>query len=179
MTRDEHDGRALRWQHLQDDARHALGRRLEGLYGATSTEAAFDSLTVDKQQALLLLAHRLRQLELWDSIRRVENVYGAGGVGMNFQAWPQLLSELRRRKDFTARFASHRDCSGGFIERSRSAGSLHFLYQDEGERRLWAVHFDLYNPWSLPGGAWRHLFYEKIKGVRPDWRAMHAVVRPD
>ncbi|HEV7842307.1 MAG TPA: hypothetical protein VGO69_01350, partial [Pyrinomonadaceae bacterium] len=74
----------LRWQELSDEARDALEQKLKGLYGAERDEAAFDNLVVDKQQALLLLTNRLRELALWASVRRVENVYGTGGVGMNF-----------------------------------------------------------------------------------------------
>lgn len=167
----------LRWRELSDEVRDALGPGIKGLYDAASTEAAFDNLTVDKQQALLLLLGRLRELSLWQSVRRVENVYGEGGVGMNFTAWPDLLSELKRRKDFTSRFASHRDCAGGFIEKGRARGALHFLYQVEGGRTSWAVHFDLYNPWSSPLNAWRHLLYEKVRGVTPDWRVVRAALQ--
>lgn len=157
------------------DVREALERKLEGLYEAVGDEEAFDNLEAEKQQALLLLARRMRELKLWDSVRRVENVYGTGGVGMNFRAWPVLAAELRRRKDFTARFARHRDNDGGFLERGRASALLHFLYRDEGERR-WAVHFDLYNPWSSMQSAWRHLFYEKLRGIAPDWRAIRTAL---
>jgi hypothetical protein len=168
----------LRWRQLTDEVQAALGRRLEGLYGAPSDEVAFDNLTVDKQQALLLLMRRLRELGLWDSVRRVENVYGTGGVGMSFRAWPELAAALRRRRDFTSRFARHRDNASGFLERGRLRASLHFLFQEKGER-LWAVHFDLYNPWSSPANIWRHLFYEKIRGVTPDWRTVRAAFGQD
>jgi hypothetical protein len=159
------------------DVRGALEGKLKGLYGNERDEDAFDNLGVDKQQALLLLSGRLRELRLWSSVRWVENVYGVGGVGMNFRAWPELLSILRRRKDFTARFARHRDNAGGFLERGRPRGSLHFLYQ-AGAERLWAVHFDLYNPWSSPLGALRHLLYEKLRGETPDWRTVGAAFSP-
>lgn len=169
--------RRLRWQELSRGAREPLERKLEGLYGARSSEEAFDSLDVDKQQALLLLSNRLQELGLWDSVRQVENVYGTGGVGMNFRAWPELAAKLRGRKDFTTRLARHRDNSGGFLERSPARASLHFLYRDEGER-LWAAHFDLYNPWSSLGNAMRHLLYEKLRGLTPDWRAIRAALPP-
>lgn len=167
----------LRWRGLSCEVRDALERKIRGLYGAASVEAAFDNLAVDKQQALLLLMRRFCQLSLWEAVRRVENVYGEGGVGMNFIAWPVLLSELRRRRDFTSRFAAHRSNAAGFMERGRARGSLHFLYQAEGERKSWAVHFDLYNPWSSPLNAWRHLLHEKMQGVTPDWRAVRAALQ--
>jgi hypothetical protein len=167
----------FRWRGLSGEARDLLERKLYGLYGAARDEAAFDNLEADKQQALLLLMRRLRELRLWEFVRRVENVYGEGGVGMNFRAWPGVLSELGRRKDFTTRFASHKNNAGGFLEKGRGRASLHFLYQEKGGERLWAVHFDLYNPWSSPLNAWRHLLYEKIQGETPDWRVVRAAFR--
>jgi hypothetical protein len=169
----------LRWLRLSDEVRDALERKLKGLYGAARDEEAFDNLDVNKQQALLLLAHRLREVGLWGAIRRVENVYGRGGVGINFRAWPGLLAELRGRKDFTKLFATHRGNTGGFIERARKSASLHFLYQETDEQRLWAVHFDLHNPWSSPASAVRHLLYEKIRGGTPDWRSIRAALRQE
>ena len=135
-------------------------------------EEAFDSLALDKQQALLLIAGRLEELRLWESVRSVENIYGMGGVGMNFRAWPELRSKLRSRKDFTALFAGHPGNTGGFIERGRARASLHFLYGEEAGGLRWAVHFDLFNPWASPFNAWRHLLHEKWRGVTPDWRAI-------
>lgn len=167
----------LRWQKLPCGVRDALEGKLKRLYGARRDEEAFDSLGVDKQQALLLLTHRLMDLSLWEAVRSVENVYGTGGVGMNFRAWPGLVSELRRRRDFTTLFAGHRGNAGGFLERGRARASLHFLYRDEGEERLWAAHFDLYNPWSSVMGALLHLLYERIRGETPGWREIRAVFR--
>lgn len=165
----------LCWRELSADAREALEGKLRGLYGAERDPEAFDNLALDKQQALLLIAGRLRTLNLWQSVRRVENVYGLGGVGMNFSAWPELDCALRGRKDFTARFARHRDNQGGFIELGRPTASLHFLYSDAGAK-AWAVHFDLYNPCASPLSACRHLFYEKLRGVVPDWRAIRRAL---
>ena len=155
--------------------RAALERKLEGLYGATRDETAFDALAVDKQQALLILVRRWRELNLWETVRRVENVYGIGGVGMNFAAWPLLESTLDRRDDFTRWFATHGDTAGGFLERGRARGALHVLYVDGTERR-WAAHFDLYNPWVSPINAWRHLLHEKMRGETPDWQAIKAAL---
>lgn len=159
------------WQELREETRVTLARKLEGLYGHLRDEAAFDFLALDKQQALLILMRRLRELDLWDTVRRIENVYGIGGVGMSFKAWPQLLAQLRGRGDFTTLFANHRDNTGGFLERGRTRASLHFLYID-GDVRSWAVHFDLYNPWASPLNAWRHLLHEKIRGETPGWKAI-------
>jgi hypothetical protein len=171
--------RRLLWRELREELREALAGKLKGLYGAESDASAFDSLAVDKQQALLLLARRLRELGLWGYVRRVENVYGRGGVGMNLSAWPGLSAELRGRKDFTARFARHRDNAGGFIERGRDEASLHLLYQGDAGGRSWGVHFDLYSPWSSPRNIWRHLFYEKLGRVTPDWQMIYrALARP-
>ena len=164
------------WQELPSEVREALTGKLKGLYGAERDESAFESLAIDKQQALLLLSGRLRQLDLWDFVRRVENIYGLGGVGMNFTAWPGLAAELQRRKEFTRRFARHSDVSGGFLERGPRQASLHFLYQDVDAGRKWGAHFDLYSPWSSPGSAWRHLLYEKLRGVTPDWRAIQSAL---
>jgi hypothetical protein len=163
----------LRWSELPIETSELLARRLEGLYGNARDEEAFDSLAIDKQQALLILLRRLHELNLWESVHRVENVYGEGGVGMNFAAWPLLQATLKRRTDFTSLFANHGDTTGGFLERERKRASLHFLFVDEGARR-WAVHFDLYNPWSSPLNAWRHLLNEKLKGETPDWRTIGA-----
>ena len=170
-TPTENGGRVLRWSSLSPRAREALEGKLAGLYGAARDEDAFDSLAVDKQQALLILARRFIELGLWDAVRGVGNVYGEGGVGMNFSAWPVLRSGLEMRGDFTARFARHTDTSGGFLERGVGRASLHVLYVDrEGGGREWAAHFDLYNPWASPLNAWRHLLNEKLRGLTPDWR---------
>ncbi len=108
-------------------------------------------------------------MKLWHVVRSVENVYGEGGVGMNFAAWPVILSTLRRRPDFTRLFANHRNTAGGFYERRRATAVLHFLYV-EGATRSWAVHFDLHSLVYSPISAWRHVRYEALGGVTPDWR---------
>jgi hypothetical protein len=165
----------LRWRELPLSTREFLDRKLEGLYGAERDEDAFNALACDKQRALLILARRFLELGLWDTVRRVENVYGQGGVGMNFDAWPMLYSALRRRKNFTSRFANHGDTTGGFIERGVGRASLHILFVDNGKRR-WAAHFDLYNPWASPVNAWKHLLHEKLRGYTPDWLAIGASI---
>ena len=155
------------------NVRAALKHKLEGLYEHATDERAFNTLAVDKQWALLIFVRRLRELNLWDAVLRVENVYGEGGVGMNFAAQPLMLAMLRGRPDFTRRFAAHHDSSGGFLEQRRSRAALHFLYVDDRKLR-WAVHFDLYSPLALPLSAWRHLWHEKIRGLTPDWRAIKS-----
>ena len=172
MSGEKSKNAALRWRELPAVKRAELEGRLEGLYGAASDEDAFNSLAVDKQQALLILLERFRELDLWRTVKRVENVYGEGGVGMNFAAWPFIKSTLERRSDFTSRFANHKDTTGGFLERGRTRGALHVLYIDDKEARRWAAHFDLYNPWASPLNAWRHLLHEKLKGETPDWRTI-------
>ncbi len=167
----------LRWRELAPDVCDALRGRLAGLWGATDAAAAFDNLASDKQQALLLLLRRMRALDLWSVVRRVTNVYGEGGVGMAFDAWPVLASTLARRRDFTHRFARHGDTTGGFYERGRAAGVLHFLYVDApGAARAWQVHFDLYSPVHSPASLLRHLRREFVGRYTPDWRAIAAVL---
>jgi hypothetical protein len=162
----------LRWQDLPAGTRQALAGKLEGLYGNARDEDAFDSLAVDKQQALLILTRRFIELNMWAVVERIGNVYGEGGVGMNFEPSPLLHGLISTRLDFTNRFANHKDTTEGFIERGVGRASLHVLYVDQGKERKWAAHFDLYNPWASPMNALRHLWYEKIKGYRPDWQAI-------
>lgn len=172
----------LGWRELDAETRASLQGKLAGLYGHERDESAFDSLAVDKQQALLILMRRFAELKLWDTVRRVENVYGEGGTGMNFAAWPLLESTLRRRDDFTAWFATHGDTTGGFLERGRTRAALHLLYVDDAgrqqqpEQRRWAAHFDLYNPWASPVNAWRHLLHEKLRHETPGWRVIKSAL---
>lgn len=157
------------WKDLSDDLREALTGKLAGLWGAARDEEAFNGLTVDKQQALLLVAGRLLAKDLWHVIRKIDNVYGEGGVGICFSAWPIVESTLSARKDFTKFLANHKDTTGGFYERRRADAVLHFLYS-EGEPRDWYVHFDLYSPIHSPLSAFRHFWYEFIGKLMPDWR---------
>lgn len=168
--------RVLTWLELSAETRNALAGRLVGLYERKTDESAFNELALDKQQALLILLRRFRELKLWETIRRVENVYGEGGVGMNFAVWPFIKSTLERREDFTTWFARHSDTTGGWIERSVKCASLHVLYVEKGMERQWAAHFDLYNPWSSPINAWRHLLHEKLQHYTPDWRAISSSI---
>lgn len=160
---------ALTWESLPRETRERLSGKLVGIWGAPSDEAAFDSWPLDKKQALMLLVERLNEMGLWHLVKQVTNVYGEGGVGIQFLAWPMIESTLKRRPDFTRRFANHKDTSGGFYERKRADAVLHFLYQ-EGEPRQWYVHFDLYSPVHSLTSALKHLRHEFIGGLKPDWQ---------
>ena len=90
---------------------------------------------------------------------------------MYFSAVSDLESDLRSRRQFTRTFARHRDNTGGFLEKGRSHASLHFLYIDpeKGERE-WHVHLDLYGGWGSILTMIQHLYYERFRKFRPDWR---------
>ena len=160
---------ALQWHELSQDVRDALAGKLNGLWGAPTDAQAFNGLAVDKQQALLLVLKRMQEESLWSLVRKVNNVYGEGGVGIAFFAWPVIKSTLQRRKDFTRRFANHKDTTGGFYERRRAEAVLHFLYV-EGNPPTWYVHFDLYSPVHSAGSAYRHFRHEFVGKLTPDWR---------
>lgn len=159
----------LKWNDLTRDNREALTGKLRGLWGAPGDAVAFDSLAVDKQQALLLVLTRMQATNLWSAVKRVTNIYGEGGVGIAFDAWPIIKSMLERSRAFTKRFANHKNTTGGFYEKRRAASVLHFLYVD-GEPRIWEVHFDLHSPVHSPASAWQHLRHEFIGKVTPDWQ---------
>ena len=162
---------SLTWDDLSEEDKELLQGKLAGLWGAATDAAAFDSWTLDKKRAMLLLLQRLHAKKLWHLVKRVTNVYGEGGVGLEFEAWPMIESTLSRRRDFTRRFANHGDTNGGFYEKDRAESVLHFLYQ-EGEPRTWYVHFDLYSPVHSPGSAWKHLRHEFLGKTKPDWRTI-------
>lgn len=162
----------LRWGNLSSDVQEALAGRLSGLWGATEDEEAFDALAVDKQQALLLILSRLRAKDLWHVIRKITNLYGEGGVGIEFTPWPVIESTLAGRKDFTRLLAKHKDTGGGFYEKGRAEASLHFLYLEEVPLK-WYLHFDLYSPVYSPGSAFKHLRHELIGKARPNWRLIY------
>jgi hypothetical protein len=159
----------LRWDDLSDDLREALSGKLAGLWGAPSDEEAFNSLFVDQQQALLLFLFRLRVKGLWHVVGAITNLYGRAGVGIEFTPCPVIESTLSRRKDFTRFLARHKDTSGGYYEKGRAEAALHFLHVDDTSKR-WYVHFDLYSPVHSPRSAFKHIVYEVIGKVRPDWR---------
>ena len=159
----------LTWATLPAETRELLAGKLAGLWGAPTDAAAFDSWPLDKKQALLLLLDRLYAQGLWNLVKRVTNVYGEGGVGLEFEAWPKIKSTLSGRRDFTRRFANHNNTSGGFYEKNRGTAVLHFLFQ-EGEPRRWYVHFDLYSPVHSARSAFRHLRHEFLGKMCPDWK---------
>ena len=161
----------LTWATLPAETRELLSGKLAGLWGAATDGEAFDSWPLDKKQALLLLLDRLYAKGLWDLVKRVNNVYGEGGVGIEFEAWPKIESTLSARTDFTRRFANHPDTSGGFYEKDRDTAILHFLFQ-EGEPRRWYVHFDLYSPVHSAGSVWKHLRHEYLGNTKPDWQTI-------
>jgi len=159
----------ISWQDLPGDVREALAGKLSGLWGAASDEAAFNNLPVDKQQTLLMVASRLAAKGLWRLISRIDNVYGEGGVGIGFSAWPFIVSTLRSRRDFTRLMANHKGTTGGFYERGRSSAVLHFIYEN-GPPQKWYVHFDLYSPVHSPASALKHLRHEFFGKLTPNWR---------
>lgn len=165
----------LRWAELAETVRGDLMHKLEGLYGHAEDEGAFDVLAVDKQQALLLFAPRLRDLNMWHEIEKIENVYGLDGVGLNVRARRGLADTLNAHKQFTSRFAKHDDTANGFYEKGRTRAALHFLRM-KGEAPLWSIHFDLYSPTGTVRSLFRHWWHESWRGETPDWRAIKAAL---
>ena len=166
----------LRWSDLSREQREALSGKLVGLWGAPGDIEAFDSLAVEKQQALLLVLSRTKARNLWSAVKQITNIYGEGGVGMGFFAWPMIRSALERSRHFTKLFANHNDTTGGFYEKGRATSVLHFLYID-GDPAKWFVHFDLHSPVHSPASAYKHLRYEFIGKVTPDWRMIDKHLR--
>lgn len=169
MAETESPSSSLQWADLSVETKELLKRKLAGLWGAETDAAAFDSWPLDKKYALLILLKRIHAKDLWHLVRRVTNVYGEGGVGLQFEAWPMIESTLARRSDFTRRFANHKDTTGGFYERGRAEAVLHFLFQ-EGEPRTWYVHFDLHSPVHSVASAWKHVRFEFLSKTKPNWR---------
>ena len=171
------DEKPLTWAEISAEKRERYRERLSGLYGHEGDEAAYNALTRDKQEALDLISARLISHDLWRHIGRIVNVYGRGGVGMYFCAVSDLESDLHSRRQFTRTFARHFDNTGGFLEKGRKHASLHFLYIDPGQGdREWHVHLDLYGGWGSIVTAIQHLFYERWRKFRPDWRIMKTWV---
>jgi hypothetical protein len=164
------DAPVLTWIHLNESTRFALSGKLDGLFGWSRTEEAFDSLAASRQQALLLLLSRFRKVKLWDAVRNITNVYGEGGVGVEFIAWPILRSALDRRRDFTKLLAGHRNNEGGFRERKKAAGPALHIVMVETVINRWAAHFDLYDPLLSITNLWRHIYREGWRREHPGWR---------
>ena len=164
---------ASTWAELSEQERSRYRDKLGGIYGYNGDESAYNSLTQDKHEALRLISERLVRADLWQYVGRIVNVYGCGGVGLYFSPVGDLEAELDRRREFTRWFARHHDNTGGFLEKRRKHASLHFLYIDppEGERE-WHVHLDLYGGWGSLITAVQHLYWERWKKYRPDWRTM-------
>jgi len=164
---------ASTWAGLRQQERDLYQGKLSGIYGYEGDEAAYNALANDKHEALNLISGRLIRVGLWEYVGRIVNVYGVGGVGMYFSPLRDLAAELDRRSEFTRWFARHYDNSGGFLEKGRKHVSLHFLYIDppSGERE-WHVHLDLYGGWGSVITAVQHLYWERWKKYRPDWRIM-------
>ncbi|HYP00643.1 MAG TPA: hypothetical protein VER76_10675 [Pyrinomonadaceae bacterium] len=172
---DAFDDAKLRWDELPEDLRASLAQKIAGLYGHADARDAFAVLDADKQQAALIFARRLSDLNLWEEIESITNVYGLGGVGMDFRAHPDLSATLAEHPEFSSRFAAHDDTAEGFYEIGRSRAVLHFLRM-RSVAPLWAVHFDLYAPTATPLSALRHLWREKVRGETPDWRTIKAML---
>ena len=170
------DAPQVHWRDLPGSAREALSGKLIGLWEASSDEAAFDSLSEDKQQALLLIFGRMRAKQLWHVVRSIENVYGEKGVGLDFAAWPLVKATLARRGDFTSRLARRARTSYGFYERGRAEAVLHFLYQAESQWK-WHVHFDLYSPVHSLSSALKHFRHEVLGNIKPDWRMIRQSLK--
>ena len=165
--------RASTWAELTEQERDRYGGKLSGIYGHEGDEGAYNALPNDKHEALSLISGRLIQMDLWQYVGRIVNVYGVGGVGMYFSAVGDLALELDGRREFTRWFARHHDNSGGFLEKGRRHASLHFLYIDPPHsEREWHVHLDLYGGWGSVITAFQHLYWERWKKYRPDWRIM-------
>ena len=58
--------------------------KLAGMYGWGTDAQVYAALPEDKRAALLLIARRLGQKDLWKAVGRIVNVYGVGGVGLYF-----------------------------------------------------------------------------------------------
>lgn len=172
---DPPDPGILRWTDLSHELRESLAGKLSGLWDAGTDQEAFEALSVDKQQALLLIVSRMEARHLWHLVRKLENVYGEGGVGIAFLAWPALQSTLERRREFTRFLANHKNTNGGFYEKGLSGAVLHFLYVN-GNPRKWYVHFDLHSPVNSAGSAFKHLRDEFIGKVTPDWRMIKELL---
>lgn len=163
------------WEELPEAWRAALRPKLAGLYGYEDAANAFAALALDKREALLLFVSRFTELRLWHEVEKIENVYGEGGVGMNFSARRGLAAKLVRHRQFSSRFAAHGDCAEGFLEKGRSRATLHFLRMRD-DAPLWSVHFDLHAPVATPLSALRHLWHEKLYRITPDWRAIKTAL---
>jgi hypothetical protein len=88
-----------------------------------------------------------------------------------------IESVLARRSDFTRKFAKHRNTRGGFYEKGQARAVLHFIFQ-EGNPRRWYVHFDLYSPVFSLNSLTRHLRFEVMGKLKPDWQMIRECLKP-
>jgi hypothetical protein len=164
------------WAALPAGLRAQLSGRLAGLYGHASDESAFDSLAEDKREALLIFVRRFSRFGLWRWVGRVTNVYGEGGVGIEFVAREEFFAALGSHPRFTPRFAGHGPATaGGFYEKRRARAALHLLRM-RAAPGLWAAHFDGHGPLAGPFSLLRHLWHEVVRGRTPGWRATRAAL---
>ena len=173
---DESSAPPPRWAELPEETRSLLAGRISGLYGRGTDESAYDYLDEDKRQALLLFVRRFARFGLWQGVERVTNVWGVGGVGLDFVAREDFSATLGSHPRFTRRFASHGGSTvGGFYETRRARAALHFLRMRAGPNR-WAAHFDAHGPLAGPFSLARHLWHEVLRGRTPGWRAIHSAL---
>ena len=164
------------WAELPAERRAQLEGRLAGLYGHATDQSAYDSLTEDKRQALLIFVRRFARFGLWHGVARVTNVWGEGGVGLDFVAAENFSSTLGSHPRFTRRFAGHGTATvGGYYEKRRARAALHFLRM-RADQNLWAAHFDAHGPVAGPLSLVRHLWHEVLRGRMPGWRAIQAAL---
>jgi hypothetical protein len=172
----EADATPSRWAELPAETRALLAGRIGGLYGHGSDESAFDSLPVDKQQTLLIFARRFARFGLWRGVERVTNVWGEGGVGIDFVAAEDFFAAVGSHPRFTPRFAGHGGATaGGFYEKQRARAALHFLRM-RADPNHWAAHFDEHGPLAGPFSLLRHLWHEVFRGRTPGWRAIQTTL---
>ena len=170
------DAPPLRWAELPAGTRAQLGGRLAGLYGHVSDQSAFDSLAEDKRQTLLIFVRRFSRFGLWRGVERVTNVYGEGGVGIEFAATEGVPAALGSHPRFTPRFAGHGGkTAGGFYEKQRSRAALHILRMRAAPNQ-WAAHFDEHGPLAGPLSLLRHIWHEVFRGRTPGWRAIQSAL---
>jgi hypothetical protein len=169
-------GTAARWAELPAEARAQLEERLAGLYGHGTDESAYDSLAEDKRQALSIFVRRFSRFGLWHGVARVTNVWGEGGVGMDFVSRDGFEALIGSHPRFTPRFAGHGgQTAGGFYEKHRARAALHFLRM-RAAPNLWAAHFDEHGPAAGPLSLLRHLWHEVFRGRTPGWREIKTAL---
>lgn len=176
MTDEAGDAAPSRWAELPAETRAQLEGRLAGLYGHATDESAYDSLAEDKRQALLIFVRRFSRFGLWQGVARVANVWGEGGVGIDFAAREGFDLLLASHPRFTPRFAGHGGkTAGGFYEKRRARAALHFLRMRDAPNS-WAAHFDEHGPVAGPVSLLRHVWHEALMGRTPGWRAIRRVL---